>query len=175
MWRMLYDIAFITGGSCLAPEIRPFNLRRHLNDVLDFQTEVYEVNFPGFRMNSQFIRHYTDDLRRAVGHPSEGLFVLEDEDGACGFLWVALIVTLTDPCVGYIKNIYVAPRLRGQRFGVELLNYAEYWCKQQGVMYISLDASCCNDTAVQLYLKHGYNITRYRMEKPLKSGQDILA
>ena len=149
------------------PRIEPFNWRRHNRVVLGFQREIYEVNFPGFAMNPSFERRYSDDLRRALGHPSEGVYVLEDSRGTCGFLWVSLITTMVEPCIGYIKNIYVLPERRGEGLGKRLLAFAEEWCAQRGAEQISLDASCCNERAVGLYRQNGYEVTRVRMEKPV--------
>jgi ribosomal protein S18 acetylase RimI-like enzyme len=82
---------------------------------------------------------------------------------------------MVDPCVGYIKNIYVASRLRGQGYGKVLLRFAEQWCAGHGVNRISLDASCCNEHAVSLYRRAGYEATRLRMEKDIDVGSQSLA
>ncbi|MCE5216725.1 GNAT family N-acetyltransferase [bacterium] len=153
-------------------QIRPLNWRRHSEDVLEFQREIYETNFPGFIATAQFLRDYSNELRRAMNNPTEGLYVLEEEGRACGFLWVSLIGTMVDPCIGYIRNIYVAPSLRGQGHGRELLVFAENWCTSRGVLRIALDASCCNKHAVQLYERTGYAAVRLRMEKRLGVSEE---
>ena len=151
----------------MPPTITPLNWRQHSRDVLDFQREIYELNFPGFLADRQFIREYADHLRRAVGKPDEGVFVLEVDRRARGFLWVALISTMVEPCVGYIKNIYVAPELRSHGYGRQLMQFAEAWCIRKGVSRITLDASCCNQRAVGIYREAGYEVVRLRMEKHL--------
>lgn len=152
--------------------IRELNWRTDREAVLEFQTEIYESNFPGFQMNPLFIRDYEQQIRRALRHPGEHLLVLEDEHGLCGFLWISLITTMIDPFVGYIKNIYVAPRLRGQRQGLRLLQAADEWFRRSGCTKASLDASLCNRRAVELYQAYGYEPVRYRMEKTLKGMTD---
>lgn len=151
----------------MAVEIRPFNWRRHLRAVLEFQREIYETNFPGFAVDRRFLRDYEDQLRRAAESPCEALFVLEEGPQVGGFLWVSLISTMIEPCVGYIKNIFVAPDLRGRGFGRQLLAHGEHWCLGQGVTRVSLDASCCNERAMGLYEGAGYRTVRVRMEKDL--------
>jgi GNAT superfamily N-acetyltransferase len=153
------------------PQIRELNWRKHGTRVLEFQREVYETNFPGFVADPLFLRRYADELRRSASHPSEGLFVLEDDGEAVGFLWVSLITTLVDPCVGYIKNIFVAEHLRGEGHGRRLVSFAEHWCRTRGVYRIALDASCCNQRAVGLYAQMGYGTVRYRMEKQLAPSE----
>ncbi len=152
----------------MAPEIKELNWRRHSREVLQFQREIYETNFPGFKADERFLRDYGADIRRSLSIDSEGLFVLEEGGRACGFLWVSLISTLVDPCVGYIRNIYVAPDLRGEGYGRQLLDLAESWCRRHGVDRISLDASCCNERAVSIYERCGFDVVRVRMEKCLE-------
>jgi ribosomal protein S18 acetylase RimI-like enzyme len=150
------------------PVVRQFNWRRHIQAVMEFQREIYEVNFPGFTATAQFLRDYGSEVRKALNNPCEALYVLSDEERVCGFLWVSLIGTMVDPCVGYIRNIYVSPDLRGQGWGRKLLQVAEDWCRSQGVDRITLDASCCNERAVSLYQRNGYETARLRMEKRLE-------
>lgn len=150
-------------------QIRPFDWRRHGRAVVEFQREIYETNFPGFVADDQFLRDYGEQLRRSYRNDAtEGIYVLEDGRRTLGFLWLSLIATMVDPCIGYIKNIYVAPDIRGQGYGKMLLGFAETWCLQRGVGRLSLDASCCNEAAVALYKHWGYHIARVRMEKEIR-------
>lgn len=152
----------------MPPRIRDLNWRHDRNAVLEFQREVYEVNFPGFVANEGFLRDYSNQLRRALGSWAEHLWVIEDDHRTAGFIWVALQTTLVDPCIGYIKNVYVEPSLRGQGWGKLLLATAEAWIVQHGATKCALDASVCNQAAVGLYDSQGYNIVRHRMEKRLE-------
>lgn len=147
------------------PKLRRFNLRRDLNTVLDFQFEVYESNFPGFQVDQEFRDDYTRDLRRAAGDPTEMMFVLEQEGQLCGFIWGSLMATLVDPRVGYIKNVYIAPHLRGRGHADRLMQVMEAWLWDQGADKIMLDASMVNQRAVAFYEKLGYDIERVRMVK----------
>jgi ribosomal protein S18 acetylase RimI-like enzyme len=155
------------------PELREFHWRTDKDVVLGFQQEIYETNFPGFRMTVAFLRDYEAQIRRATRHPGEKLYVLEDQSGVCGFIWLALITTMVDPFVGYIKNIYVAPRLRGQGQGKLLLKAADDWFRRHGCAKATLDASVCNGRAVDIYRMAGYEPTRYRMEKDLAVGDSL--
>jgi ribosomal protein S18 acetylase RimI-like enzyme len=133
--------------------------------VMSFQKDVYETNFPGFHMTAGFLRDYEHQLKQAVRSQMERVVVLEDDRGVCGMLWLSLISTMVEPMVGYIKNIYVAPRLRGAGWGRALLDEADRWFQQHGCQKAALDATIANVRAVRTYLRAGYEPARYRMEK----------
>lgn len=154
----------------LAPRIVELNWRRHGRDVIAFQREIYESNFPGFVADEQFLRDYGNQIRQSLGNPSEGLFVLEQDGRARGFLWMSLVSTMVDPRVGYIRNIYVVPELRGEGHGKRLVEFAEEWCQSRGISVLALDASCCNERAVSVYREAGFEAVRLRMEKRLHAA-----
>jgi ribosomal protein S18 acetylase RimI-like enzyme len=147
------------------PKLRRFKLRQDLEAVLDFQFEVYETNFPGFHVDQSFREDYTRDIRRAAGDPTEMMMVLEQDGHVCGFIWGSLMATLVDPRVGYIKNVYLAPHLRGSGHAQRLMQVLEDWFWDQGAEKIMLDASMVNERAVAFYEKVGYEIERVRMVK----------
>ena len=149
----------------MPPIIRRFNWRRDRQAVLQFQYETYERNFPGFRVDEAFLRDYDRQLREAARHPAERLWVLEEAGEVCGFVWAALITTMIDLCVGYIKNVYVTPNWRAHGYGKQLLATAEQWFRDEGIPKASLDASVENPEALALYEAMGYRVTRMRMEK----------
>ncbi len=147
------------------PTLRRFNLRRDIETVLDFQFEVYEGNFPGFRVDRAFRDDYTRDLRRAASDPTEMLFVLEQDGELAGFVWGSMMSTLVDARVGYIKNVYVTPHLRGSGQAHRLMEAIEGWIWDQGAEKIMLDASVSNERAMGFYEKLGYDVERVRMVK----------
>lgn len=154
-------------ASLSKPRLRPFRLRSDLDAVLEFQYEVYETNFPGFRVDRYFLEDYARDLRRAARDPNEAMFVLEQEGRLCGFIWGAIMATLVDPRVGYIKNVYVAPHLRGTGQAEQMMAAMEQWLFEMGADKVMLDASVCNPRAVRFYERLGYVTERVRMVKRL--------
>ncbi len=148
--------------------VRDFDFSRDIESVLRFQVEIYERNFPGFIVTEVFLRDYRRQLRRAGRQWTEALYVACDGRQTRGFLWVGLVSTMVNPCVGYIKNLYIDPGLRGQGWGRELLRIAEDWAEERGASEIELDASVCNEDAVKLYETGGYEIRRLRMGRRLK-------
>ena len=149
----------------MAPRIREMNWRTDKDAVLGFQKEIYETNFPGFRMTPAFLRDYEQQMRRALREAGERVLVLDEAGQICGFLWLAIVTTMVEPRVGYIKNIYVAHGWRGQGYGRQLLDAADEWFRKSGCAKAALDASVCNRRAVAVYLAAGYGAARYRMEK----------
>ena len=154
-------------GTTLTAQIRNFSPHRDLRTVLQFQYEIYEHNFPGFRVDKGFLDDYARQLRAVAHSHSEQIWVLEMAGEVRGFVWGALITSMVDEFVGYIKNVYVAPEIRRQGYAKRLIAVAEDWFRSQGAPKASLDASVCNQPVVAFYEKTGYHITRARMEKLL--------
>lgn len=75
------------------------------------------------------------------------------------------MATLVDARVGYIKNVYVAPHLRGSGAADRLMNVIEEWVRDHGATVVMLDASVVNQRAVTFYRKLGYEVERVRMVK----------
>ena len=144
---------------------REFDWRRDKDPVVQFQIDQYELNFPGFKVTPGFLRAFTQELRDADRSRDEALFVLERDGQVCGFLWLSLIPTMTEPYVGFIKNIYLLPSQRGKGLGRLLLERADEWFLNRGVRKAQLTASTVNETAIKLYEKAGYETIRVRMEK----------
>jgi len=152
--------------------VRKFDWRRDREAVLGFQYEIYETNFDGCVVDDGFLYDYSIALRDAARNPSENLLVLEQGGKVVGFLWLSLMATLVDDCVGYIKNIYVAPELRGLGCGRYLLEVADEWFLSSGATKATLDATADNERAVGLYMRFGYDVVRYRMEKHYTTPRD---
>lgn len=155
-----------------APSIRRFNARRDLDAVLEFQYEVYEENFSGFRVDESFRAEFARDMRRAARDSTEIMFVLEQDGRVCGFIWASMMTTLIDARVGYIKNVYVAPHLRGSGAAERLMAVVEEWVRDQGATTIMLDASVINPRAVSFYRRLGYEVERVRMVKRIDNDDN---
>ena len=138
--------------------------------MLSCQKEIYDTIFPGFRINHRFLRDYAYQLRQCLRNPAERLLVLDHDGAVVGFMWLSLTGTAVDSCAGYIKNIYVAPQLRGQGYARLLLAAADEWFCASGCQRSALDASICNERAVNIYHQAGYRPVRYRMEKVYPGG-----
>ncbi len=154
------------------PAVKPFSWREHGQQVLQFQYEVYERNFPGFRVDGAFLADYERQLRQALRSPYEGLWVLVEDGQVVGFAWAAIISTLVDERLGYLKNLYVVPWARGRGYGARLLAVAEDWMRSLGAPRATLDVTADNESALRLYQRCGYQIKRHRMEKDLTEQEE---
>ncbi len=148
--------------------IRELNWRTDRDAVLQFQRDTYELNFPGFVADQGFLRAYERDLRQAQRSGRQVVWVVEREGRLCGFLWLSLVATMVDPCVGFVNNLYVAPEERGRGLGRLLVQKADEWFRGQGVAKAQLTASAHNAAALRLYESAGYHTIRVRMEKPYR-------
>ena len=149
------------------PLIRDLRWETDAEAVMSFQTETYEVNFPGFQATPAFLRDYEESLREGHRSRRERMFVAELEGRIVGFLWLAITPTMTDPRGGHIKNIHVVPELRRQGLATRLMEKADQWFERMGAKTAQLSASVCNEAATALYEKMGYRPVRVRMEKKL--------
>ena len=154
----------------MAPVLRDFVWRTDRHAVLSFQKEVYETNFPGFRISQGFLRDYEQQLKQALRQPGERIVVMEEAGEIVGFIWLSLMQTMVEPLVGYIKNIYVAPAMRCRGCARMLLDEADRWFISHGCKKSGVDASVCNPRAIAVYEAAGYQPTRYRMEKCYGAG-----
>ncbi len=147
--------------------IRKMRWETDAEAVMSFQRETYELNFPGFEATPEFLRDYRESLRDGYRSRWEQMFVAELDGRIVGFLWLAIMPTMTDLRAGYIKNIYVVPELRRQGLGTRLMEKADEWFRQMGARTAQLSTSVCNEAALALYEKMGYKPVRVRMEKDL--------
>jgi ribosomal protein S18 acetylase RimI-like enzyme len=70
---------------------------------------------------------------------------------------------------GVVENIYVAPEYRGQGVGSALLDCAERRLAARGVDRVGLEAMADNEDARRFYRRHGYDVHRVELEKPVEN------
>lgn len=98
------------------------------------------------------------------------IFILEDLNGRrSGMLWVERSSDqFTCDLTGYILGIYVEPELRGIGLGKALIKAAEDWCRDRGLLSISLNVGRYNKSAKQLYEESGFQERSTVMRKDLR-------
>jgi ribosomal protein S18 acetylase RimI-like enzyme len=72
---------------------------------------------------------------------------------------------------GYLDEIAVLERCRGQGIGQMLMNAVHQWARAHGVDQIELQVWRGNQGAIQFYKKLGYMITRHTMQLALGEGR----
>ena len=73
----------------------------------------------------------------------------------------------TNERYGYVNNVYVAPALRGQNLGAELMLHADDFFRGRGIHRLRLTVTAANEAATALYHSNGYRVTRWEMEKEI--------
>jgi aminoglycoside 6'-N-acetyltransferase I len=89
-----------------------------------------------------------------------GIFVAVAEQGQLiGFVEVRLR-DYAEGCesapVGYIEAWYVAPQMRGQKFGRDLVQTAEQWAREKGCTEMGSDTWLDNHESIAAHAKLGY-------------------
>jgi ribosomal protein S18 acetylase RimI-like enzyme len=147
---------------------------RHLDypddspQILSFLPDLYETNFPGFVVDTEFVVRRRNQLREAARDPSQAVLVAEDSVGICGFIWLVIEIDYSGRRRGEINAIYVAPRARGKGIGRRLMEEGEELLRTYGCQSVMLMVTAANEVALGLYRDLGYEVTRYQMEKPLR-------
>ncbi len=158
-------IKWLGNGARIA--LRSFDFAHDADAVCAFQEETYRVNFPDFEFTPEFAQAFRHDLRRAALDTSHEMFVL-DEGAPVGFLWLVICENnWTLERYGYINNIFINPRLRGQGLAAELMAQAEAFFRNRRIRRVRLTVTASNVEAVHLYERSGYQVTRWEMEKEL--------
>ena len=97
------------------------------------------------------------------------VFVLTDGRERKGFLWLGVSRDQYNAeSVGYVLGIYVAPELRRQGIGSELIGCAESWCTDKGLLTMQLDVGESNAPALSMYSSLGYGRRSSVLTKQLK-------
>ena len=100
-------------------------------------------------------------------------WVAEERDRLVGHLWLQVIEKVPNPVGelerhGYVTNLYVRERERGQGTGARLLSAALEWCRGNGVDSVVLWPT---KQSRSLYARHGFSPPDALMELRL-SGRD---
>ncbi|MFZ5825445.1 MAG: GNAT family N-acetyltransferase [Bacillota bacterium] len=149
---------------------------RHLdypNDspqVLSFLPDLYETNFPGFKVDTEFVVRKRNQLREAARDPGQAVLVAEDSNGICGFIWLVIEVDYSGRRRGEVNAIYTARRVRGQGVGRKLMEEGENLLRTYGCESVMLMVTASNEPATNLYQSMGYEVTRHQMEKMIRRG-----
>jgi len=70
--------------------------------------------------------------------------------------------------VGYINNVFITQKYRGNQLFSKFLNQYECFLRNKKIKHYSLNVSKINKRAIKAYIKEGLKIQEYRMQKVLK-------
>jgi ribosomal protein S18 acetylase RimI-like enzyme len=117
---------------------------------------------------AQSVERQVNRLRQDEGFPSQAFVACTDDGRRAGFVWVARghNVTTGRPEASLL-NQYVAEAHRGEGLGMRLMETAENWARDQGLLHISLSVGVHNTLGQRLYKGLGYEVETLRMSKQL--------
>lgn len=107
-----------------------------------------------------------ESLWDEMNHSTVSTILREGEAGTIGFVQYEVITSKSrffDERLGFVREIWVEPSLRGAGHGRALLALAEEACREAGVVRMMLTT----DTAEPFYLRAGY---RHRADVHAKNG-----
>lgn len=148
--------------------IRHFDFGSDASAILSFMPELYESNFPGFQADPDFLARKRAQLREASRDPGQSVLVAVDEQGVCGFIWLVIEVEYSGRRRGEVAAIHVDRRCRGNGVGRALMDEGMDVLRSYGCDGVHLMVTAANETAVGLYRRLGFEVTRYQMEKPIR-------
>ncbi|MFZ5921234.1 MAG: aminoglycoside 6'-N-acetyltransferase [Chloroflexota bacterium] len=103
---------------------------------------------------------WSDDMDRMMADPATPVFVAVRANGTLGGFLEAGTRPYADGCdsspVGYIEGWYVAPDLRRQGVGGQLVRAAEDWARSLGLSEMASDTWLDNETSLRAHTALGY-------------------
>jgi ribosomal protein S18 acetylase RimI-like enzyme len=105
-------------------------------------------------------KRFHDEFWEAIRDPRKKIMVAHVNGMFAGFIWLEEYDE-PDGTLGYINNIHVAKGYRNRGIAKRLLSRAEEHFKGRNVKRLQLEVVEGNKTAMSLYVKNGYRLTRY--------------
>ncbi len=106
------------------------------------------------------LEYLTFDLDNLLADPDAAIFVASDSHGQLVAFIEAGLRDHGEGCetspVGYIEAWYVAPHVRGQKLGRDLIYTAEQWAREKGMTEMASDTWLENEAGIAAHLKLGY-------------------
>lgn len=122
---------------------------------------------PSFRLYLD-IQHYEDERRNLAvkyGEPYGRLYLLLVDGEVAG----CIALRKLNERDGELKRLYIRPRFRGNHLSSLLLERIEQDAREIGYRRILLDSLPCLESAVKLYLKHGFVFTGRYNDSPAET------
>ncbi|THJ35726.1 GNAT family N-acetyltransferase [Lampropedia aestuarii] len=103
------------------------------------------------------------------GSTDRGIFAFKDAH-VCGLVWCQL--SMAQPGIANLYQMWVDPQARGCGIGRTLLNEATAWAQNKGATHIRLTVTVAQSPAMQLYRSYGF----YPVGEPtaMRDGSELM-
>lgn len=141
--------------------------KKDIDTIVEWHREHVKINFPDSKYKKDLFKKIVmADFRKKGKDIAMFKMVIGDEDEMVGFLWLRKVFDpYKDRNYCDLHYIHVASEYRGKGVGSQLMEIVDVWCEKRRIKEIRLGTSMDNNTAYQLYLNHGFKVTRLIMEK----------
>lgn len=148
-------------------KIRAFEWNRDIDAVCAFHKDHVRINFP--EQKDPHVNFFKDSLSDAYKNEPEGIFILEDNGVASGFLWLLTFYNkYRDQWLGQLNYVHIDEHKRGKGYGKKLCEHAEKYFTAKGIRTIRLSATAHNQAALKLFESLGYKPKKIVFEKACK-------
>lgn len=136
------------------------------DQISELLNDSVKINFPDYYVDEDYGNNRCNQLKAYLHDGSGIVFGAIVNDKMCGWLWCHEINRVGKRKL-HIAEIVVNEKFRHQGVGTQLLNNAEKYAIEQGILEVDLFVTKMNREAVSFYEKSAYVIERYLMNKKL--------
>ncbi len=115
--------------------------------------------------------HWSARIAAAAASGTDRALFAVNGEAVCGLVWCKLSVM--EPSVADIYQMWVAPTARGLGAGRVLLDQALAWAKSCGTQRVRLGVTVADSPAMRLYQSHGF--APVGQPEPLRAGSALMA
>jgi len=143
-------------------KVRDF-LPEDMDTLIGFKKRSAKKNFPGSTFDEEFFSGY---FLKHISAAPDSVKVVEERGKPIAYIWLK---TASDSSgvYGRIQHVFVDSKYRGKGIAKMLMDIGEDYFRRKGIKKIRLLVTAKNKAAVSLYMKEGFAVKRYLMEKDL--------
>ena len=140
-------------GDDVTFRFREIDIAGDWDTLVVFHRDVFTISYGSDREFSETT--YREILRVRLRDFPRGQMLVLDGDAAAGQIEIWARV-YEGRRIGYVSLFYLRPPWRGRGLGMELLNYAETFFAEMGLVEYHLRVSSANERAMRFYERAGF-------------------